>query len=328
MSVAPLVSVIVPVYNAAPFIAETIDGLLAQTYTTLEIIVVDDGSCDGTPAVLERYRGYERIRLLRHENRGESATVLRGMEEARGEIVAIVNADDPPAPGLVARSIEVLQGDPHLGAVYPDWWRIDRDGAVLDVVRTHPFDIALMLTSHLCIPGVGALVRRSALGDEPVRDAAAGACADFDFWLRFGLRNQARRISEPLASWRFHAAGTSQASAGAAFAAEKIAMIERFFARADLPPEIRRLQNQALSAAYFKAAMVGMRARGVPTRRYLARSFALRPFWPTATPRSERRSPSHIAYLLALPVSRWVLRWLVSVLPRQQRGKAESLLNP
>lgn len=328
MTVAPLVSVIVPVYNAAPYVAETLDSLLAQTHSNLEIIVLDDGSRDETPAVLARYCAHDRIRFLRHENRGEAATVLRGAEEATGEFLAIVNADDTVEPQLIGRALEVLTADPSLGAAYPDWRRIDPRGASLGDVQTLPFDLPLMLSANVCIPGVGAVMRRSAIGAEPLRDARAGACADFDFWLRFGLLNRAQRIPATLASWRFHAAGMSQAAAGAAFAADKIAMIERFFARDDLPGEVQALRNQALSAAYFKAAMVGLRARGVPVRRYLFRSFALQPIWPRTTPWSERRAASHVAYLSALPISRWLMQLFIPLLPSAQRHRAQALLAP
>jgi len=328
MTAAPLVSIIVPVYNAALYVAETLDSVLAQTYQNLEILVLDDGSRDETPSVLERYRGHDRVRLLRHDNRGEAATVLRGAGEATGEFLAIVNADDPVEPELIARAVAVLSADPSLGAVYPDWRRIDPKGAPIGDVQTVAFDLPLMLSANMCIPGVGAVMRRSAVGAEPLRDGRAGACADFDFWLRFGLRNRAARIPSTLASWRFHAAGMSQAAAGAAFAADKIAMIERFFARDDLPPDIRALRNQALSAVYFKAAMVGLRAKGVPVRRYLFRSFVLQPIWPRTTPWSERRAASHVAYLSALPISRWLLQALMPALPSAQRSKAQALLAP
>lgn len=326
MTGLPLVSIVVPVYNAGPFISETLDSLLAQSYSALDIIVIDDGSTDDTPARLKSYS--DRVRLCRHDNRGEAETVNRGSAEARGEFIAIVNADDPVQPHLIAQAMNRFAQDPGLAALYPDWNRIDRHGVVLDTVRAQDFDISLMLAQHLCIPGPGAIVRRTALGTALLRDPVAGYSADFDFWLRFGLSHRVARLPEVLASWRFHAAGASQAAANSKLAADKIGVIERFLARSDLPLEIRALSSQAKSAAYFKAAIVGMRGRGVPVRRYLAYSFALKPLWPRGVLRSERRSPLHVFYLCLLPISRWLLYVIAPLLPAGARRKADALLRP
>ena len=106
MTQNPLVSIVTPAYNAARYIEETAASVLAQYYPNLEYIVVDDGSRDDTAQRLRRLD--PRIRVLTQDNAGEQRAVNRGVAEVRGELLAIVNADDPLLPGLVAAAVAPL----------------------------------------------------------------------------------------------------------------------------------------------------------------------------------------------------------------------------
>ena len=248
----PNVSVIIPCYNRAGFIPETLDSVLSQDHPNLEVIALDDGSTDGTPAVLELYA--DRVRTVRHDNMGEQATVNRGIELATGELTMVVNSDDPLLPGAIARLVAAFDADPRLVAAYPDWRTIDNVGTPLADITAPDFDLARMLCFHECHPGPGAMVRTDALRAVGGRDGSLRYVADVDLWLRLALTGPIRRVPGIAAAWRDHRGGATAADRGRAMAAEHVEVIRSFFRRPDLPPELRRLRRRALSWAYVAAA--------------------------------------------------------------------------
>jgi cellulose synthase/poly-beta-1,6-N-acetylglucosamine synthase-like glycosyltransferase len=267
-----------------------------------EYIVVDDGSTDNTAALIAD--APPTVRAIRQRNAGEAAAVNAGVALTRAEIIGVVNADDPILHGLLDRVRETFAADPTLAAVYPDWRRIDQKGRTINLVRTFEYDYGVMLAQHLCIPGPGAFFRRSVLGGEPVRDDRARGISDFDFWLRFGLFGATvRRIPDVLATWRMHRGGTTYTFQSPALAAAKVAMVDRLFSRPDLPDDVRALRAQAMSAAAYHAALVGLRGQGVPALRYIARSYWLDPRWPAGVLQPMRRSAPHLAYAALQPLS-------------------------
>jgi len=115
----PLVSVVLPCYDAERFLAEALDSLLAQTYSRLEILALDDGSSDGTLRILEEFAARDtRVRVLRNPtNQGVIRTLNRGVAEAGGEIVARMDADDVAAPTRIERQVGVLAARPEIDLV-------------------------------------------------------------------------------------------------------------------------------------------------------------------------------------------------------------------
>jgi glycosyltransferase involved in cell wall biosynthesis len=301
---SPLVTIVTPVYNGARYIEETVESVLSQDYPRLEYLVVDDGSQDETRQRLQRFG--RRIRVLHHANIGEAATVNRGVAEASGDILAIVNADDPVLPGWLAAGAGLLVQRHELVGAYPDWQRIDDDGNVLEEVVTREWDLRMHLEQVLCLPGPGAFFRKSALGGEPARNPAFRFSSDYDLWLRLGLKGPLARIPRVLATWREHPGGASQLLRGPQFARDKIDVVKRFYERDDLPESLIANRRQALSTAFYCAAMVAIHSPAVPGRTYLLQSFAIRPVWPSRFDATRKRRLLVVGYLLGLPFTRWL----------------------
>jgi glycosyltransferase involved in cell wall biosynthesis/peptidoglycan/xylan/chitin deacetylase (PgdA/CDA1 family) len=152
MSGRPLVSVVVIFYEAERFLEEAVESVLAQTYAPIELILVDDGSTDAGTGVARSYAaGDERIRYVTHpgrENRGMSASRNLGLDHARGEFIAFLDADDVWLPEKLERQVELLASMPEVGLVYgPTEWWYSWTGDPADVERDVVLDIRVPLDS-------------------------------------------------------------------------------------------------------------------------------------------------------------------------------------
>ena len=115
-----------PVYNAAHYVAGAVESILGQTFREFEFVIVDDGSIDGSTQILKRFAERDsRIRLIRRENRGLVASLNEGIEAARGEFIARMDADDIALPERLARQLESLRCNHDVVAVGTQVQRID-----------------------------------------------------------------------------------------------------------------------------------------------------------------------------------------------------------
>ena len=146
MTKLPLVSVIIPTYNAADYLPDALQSVRRQEYAPLEIIVVDDGSTDATPQLIAG-RG-SNVSYVRQDNRGPAAARNRGLQEARGEVIAFLDADDVWPDGTLARQIDCLLARPEaavalgrtalMGAADAESWFVPLLGSA--VFRRDVFD--------------------------------------------------------------------------------------------------------------------------------------------------------------------------------------------
>ncbi len=120
--VSTRVSVVIPVYNAQDVIRETIESVLAQTWTHYDLIVVDDGSIDGSEAIVREFG--DRIRYMRQKNSGVACARNRGIAESTGEYVTLLDHDDLWHPTKLEKQVAVLDGRPEVGMVVELWTRI------------------------------------------------------------------------------------------------------------------------------------------------------------------------------------------------------------
>ena len=105
---SPLVSVIIPVYNVASYLREALDSVIHQTYSNLEILIIDDGSTDGSGEICEEYRSDDRVQVIHQENRGLSAARNRGLDLAAGEYIAFLDSDDAWRLDFIEKMLETI----------------------------------------------------------------------------------------------------------------------------------------------------------------------------------------------------------------------------
>jgi glycosyltransferase involved in cell wall biosynthesis len=186
----PLVSVVVPAYNAQDTILDAIDSALSQTWDRLEVLVVDDGSTDRTADVVrDRFHDDERVRLFAVPHEGRSAARNRGVQEAGGDYFQFLDADDLLVPTKIEVQVAVLQKDPLLAVAYGDVECFaDEDPSIrwiYDKGRHRPSGDVLpfMIDDGFILP-VSALVRRDACVRAGEFDTELHGSEDWDFWMK------------------------------------------------------------------------------------------------------------------------------------------------
>ncbi len=271
----PRVSIITPAYNRAAFLDETIASVLSQDYPNLEYIILDDGSTDNTREVVSQYG--DRITFDSHPNMGETRTVNKGFEMARGEIIGVVNSDDPLLPDAVKEIVGTMVKEPGIIVAYPDWDMIDSTGDKIGHRQTFDYDYVSMVRWFHCVPGPGAFFRKSVVKALGARDVQFRYVADLDFWLRAGLLGPFRRIPKTLATFRYHSQGASSNAQGKLMAEEHVRLAKKLFSMPNLPPEVAAVRREAFGSAYYTAALnMGDSFPGL-RRRYFARALASAP---------------------------------------------------
>jgi alpha-1,3-rhamnosyltransferase len=214
----PLVTVWIPSYNHGRWLAEAIESALGQTYSNVEVVIVDDSSSDNSLEIAGSYAAAhpERVRVLTHPggaNRGLSATANLAIEHTRGVYWAGLPSDDLLSPDMVERHVEVLEADPALLFAYgyartvdADGTPIGRDSLIGENINLHPRPLERLLHANW-IPGMSVLVRREALSRLVPRlyDETLVYC-DWDVWIRLVAHGPIAFLPRVVANYRVHGA--------------------------------------------------------------------------------------------------------------------------
>jgi len=187
----PKVSVIIPTYNRRDYVQEAVRSVLAQTYQDFELIVVDDGSTDGTGEALEQFG--PRIRYVYQQNQGETAATNRGIRMAVGQFVAILHSDDLWVPYKLERQVAYLDAHPDVALVCSSVLTIDPDGQLLGEQIEKKFHLPEGLVSfetmfwNCPVNVTTVLAKREALFTVGLFDETMRYCADWDMWARLAF---------------------------------------------------------------------------------------------------------------------------------------------
>ena len=257
------VSAVTPTYNRARYLPQALDSALAQGFDGLEVVVVDDGSTDGTPGVCAGYG--DRIRCRRRENAGQSAAWNLCLEMARGEYVAFLDSDDAWLPGKLARQVPLLDADPGAALLYAEVRYVDGDGREIPGARRPRRTPSgrvlgdLLADNFLRTPTV--IARRSALLEAGGFRPGLVHGNDWDMWLRVATRHRVLFDPTPSALYRLH--GEQMVADRHLLAAARVRILEDHLERiATEAPGHAGEARRALAVRCLKLARLELRGGG------------------------------------------------------------------
>jgi len=306
----PRVSVVVTTYNQRAYVAAAIESALGQTFADREVIVVDDGSTDGTDAIVASFG--TRVRLIRQENQGVAGSRNTGVLNTRGELVAFLDGDDLWEPDKLAIQVEAADRHPQAGLVAVDGVLFDDDGSILgptllaDPIREalgpdvtlvpHRQCYGQLLYQNLISTMSQVMVRRKVLDQVGPSDRRFRLSSDGDLYLRIAARHDFAFVPRRLARWRYHARSASGPihRRNLAWATDDLSTLRKQLREgpADRADDVRRALRYRVGQTARAAYLYG---------REHDRGFAARYLFDLAR-RDGARHPAAVTRLLALGV--------------------------
>lgn len=210
----PLVSVLLPVYNGEKFLSEAIESVLQQTFMDFELLILDDGSIDGSLAICQHFERIDRrVRVFHRENRGLVITLNEMIDMANGEILARMDADDICLPQRFERQVDFLRLHPDIDVVGTSIIHINSAGqriGPIDNPLDHDSIEALLLNGHCAIAHPSVMVRAEAIIKAGGYREAFPCAQDFDLWLRMSEQGRLANIPDRLLLYRLHPGSISE----------------------------------------------------------------------------------------------------------------------
>ncbi|WP_447973285.1 glycosyltransferase family 2 protein [Nitrospira sp. Kam-Ns4a] len=285
-NVAPLVSVVIPVFNGAPFVAKAVASVRAQGIPDVEILVVDDGSTDGTQAVLRELERSAGIVWFQQDHGGPARSRNRGIEAACGEFVALLDCDDVWLPGKLEAQLAVMRRCPEVGLVHTDYEVVYEDGRVETRVRARASPEPLVRAfagGHVALPST-LLIRRSVLDKVGALDPELYGSEDSDLTIRLYAATQFDCVDRVLVRKLQRGHGYRDMAFDETTHRERILASRcRFLERLESRPSLTAEQRAALSrewANYFLLAgrLAEQGGRRDAARRCYAQAIRKAPF--------------------------------------------------
>ncbi len=237
----PLISVITPTYNRADFIGEAVESVLAQTYPHFELLIVDDGSTDNTPEVLQRFNEDERVRLFRQENQGQSIARNVALAEAKGDFICFLDSDNYWPREKLEQQLRIFEQSPEVDVLYGDNVIINETGEETSRknMARHSGRIAAQMIRDNCVAMNTTMARRRCFDEMGGMSGKRRVADDYDLWLRFSATYEFRYEPE---YWAWYRVMDDQISSD---------KTRRFQVNEDIIHDFRRDYPSALSKAEF-----------------------------------------------------------------------------
>jgi glycosyltransferase involved in cell wall biosynthesis len=293
------VSAVIPAYNAEATVAAAVESALGQTVADVEVIVVDDGSTDGTRAAVESVDD-QRVTVLRQANAGAAAARNTGIRHASGRFVGLLDADDVWLPQKLERQLSVMEGDRRVHAVQSGAFFVDAELRVMSERRCHPSGDALLETLRFQnMPNNMStlLIERAKFDEMGLFDESLEILEEWDMAIKVARHCNLVSIEEPLSMYRVHPGNRSRNLAIHIEPGFKV--LDRLFSDPTLPEHIRE-RKQEIHARFYT-----MLAGGAFRNHQWSECVA----WST---KALRTDPGMLRYMAALPArraSRRLSRW-------------------
>lgn len=234
----PKVSVTIPVYNAARYVSEAVESILTQTYTDWELLLLDDGSTDGTTGILKDYASRDsRLSWWSTENRGVGAARVDLCERASGEFIATLDSDDVAMPSRLERQVAYLEEHENVVALGSNLERTDPYGLTLETtdlpLNHEEIHRELLKGRTHCLPQTTAMMRKDAYVRIGGYSGRLKATEDLDLFLRMAEVGRLSNLSEALVRGRVHP-GSVTATRSTESLALRDEILQAAYARLDM----------------------------------------------------------------------------------------------
>ena len=250
----PLISVIIPAYNAERTILETIASVQQQTYSDFEIIVINDGSNDRTSELLNTVKDH-RLKVFDYPNSGVPVARNHGLSHATGDLIAFLDADDLWTPDKLELQLAALQQHPKAGVVYSWTYSMDEAGEYFSIGDAFSYTgnvYAQLLLENFIVNGSNCLIKRQAVESVGEFDSSVPGADDWDYWLRLALHWPFIVVTKPQIFYRQSSGSVS--SKVEAMETNLLKVIEQGFKAA--PLEMQSLKNHSLANIYRYLAQI------------------------------------------------------------------------
>jgi glycosyltransferase involved in cell wall biosynthesis len=198
-----LVSIVMPSYNQAVYLEKAIQSVLAQSYPSIEIIVIDAASTDGSKKIIERYSN-EFAYWQSKKDRGQTDAINQGFEQATGKYLAWLNADDQLLPEAVEQAVEYLEQHPETGLVYGRADYINASDKVIGEFPAAQTDYARLMKAYVHIPQQAAFWRADLWREVGPLDPEMFFAMDYDLWVRLAKVSEIKYLKRKWGQFRLH----------------------------------------------------------------------------------------------------------------------------
>ena len=204
ITIKPKVSVCIPTYNRKDYLKETIDSILTQTYKDYEIVIVDDGSTDGTEKMIKKLDFP--VTYYWQENDGDAAARNKLIGLAKGDYISFIDSDDLLMPDAIERMVRAMEAEAEEVIVYGSYYRIDQDGKIYGKCKRKLYNgnITKYLFETILVHACGSMFPRKILKNPVVFDTSLKVCSDYDLWLCLSLDYRFIAIDHPTFKRRRH----------------------------------------------------------------------------------------------------------------------------